>query len=105
MAKSNTGKPNAVLKSAQDKSESSKLDDLVHRGHALIRKSEGKEQIVATCLDKSDAAAIYAVIRAFYAECMDDKDGSEGPSKEGDVVEKNEGPSVIQEEPAGEILL
>jgi hypothetical protein len=106
VAKSNTGKPNTVLKTAKDKSESSRLGELVQRGHALIRKSEGKEEIVATCLNKSDAAAIYAVVRAFYMECMDDEDDSDGiAAKEDDVVEKDESPSVIPEEPAGEILL
>lgn len=71
---SGTKKTSAALKVAQEKAASSNLLDIVHKGHALIRVSDGKEEIVATCLNRQDAAAIYAVLRAFYAEKMDEVD-------------------------------
>lgn len=82
---SSAKKTTAILKTAQEKAALANLASIVHKGHALIRVEEGKEEIVAACLKRDDAAAIYAVIRAFYSERMDEGDD------EGDAESAREG--------------
>jgi hypothetical protein len=90
VAQANT-KQSAILRSAQEKAAAAQLSTVVRRGHALLKKTEGKEVIVATCMRKEDADALFAVIRGFYESCMDGIDEVDDDDEDDEASERERG--------------
>lgn len=95
---SNANAKATATKLAQERCRGRKLGEIVLRGSVMIRKTEDEERIIGAFLEGEDAAALYAVLKAFYSEKMPkgaSLEEADPPGAEGEATE-------VEDESAGD---